>query len=110
MAYNIGMGSDNYLATGMCTRCALVVIVFMARDLGVISNSKLRARMQPYLCTFFASECMDHEAKLTSSSGLATMLVRAPITENAPDDVKPDNDGMAERLRSLQLMSRNLDG
>jgi len=36
--------------------------------------------------------------------------VRAPITENAPDDVKPDNDGMAERLWSLQPMSRNLDG
>ena len=53
MAYNIGMGSDNYLATGMCTRCALVVIVFMARDLGVISNSILRARIQPYFGTFF---------------------------------------------------------
>jgi hypothetical protein len=37
----------------MCNRCALVVIVFMARDLGVISNSKLRAQIQPYFGTFF---------------------------------------------------------
>jgi len=45
--------SDSYLAAGMCNRCALVVIVFMARDLGVISNSILRARIQPYFGTFF---------------------------------------------------------
>ena len=45
--------SDSYLAAGMCNRCTLVVIVFMARDLGVISNSKLRAQIQPYFGTFF---------------------------------------------------------
>jgi hypothetical protein len=33
---------DSYLAAGVCNRCALVVIVFMARDLKVLSNSRLR--------------------------------------------------------------------
>ena len=53
--------SDSYLAAGMCSPCALVVIVFMARDLGVISNSKLRARIQPYSGTFFETSVFTPE-------------------------------------------------
>ena len=32
--------SESYLAAGMCNRFALVIIVFVARDLRVISNSR----------------------------------------------------------------------
>jgi hypothetical protein len=47
------MKGDIYLAAGMCKRCALMVIVFMVEDLGVMSNSKLGNLIWPYFSTFF---------------------------------------------------------
>jgi hypothetical protein len=53
-----GRSRDTYLAAGMRNGCALVVVVFMVRDLGVISNSKLRIRIQPYFGTFFETSVL----------------------------------------------------
>jgi len=92
--------------------CALVVVVFMVRDLGVISNSKLRVRKQLYFGTFFETSVLALEfawrttqmdADRTSGWQVAVMIRLHIMSKNVAYMCFPECPALQKVINMRQL-------